>query len=565
MSIGQNTIFAVSGGARGITASCVIRMAQQYQCGFILIGRTELASEEPVWADGATDRAVLQKRYFEATIDKPPLQVARRAVENVLASREIRHTLHQIRMTGGQGYYVAADVTNLCQLRDVLNHAQREIGQITGLVHGAGNLADKHIEQKTAQDFEYVYSAKIDGLKNLLVCLPPDQLHHLILFSSAAGFFGNPGQADYAIANEILNKAGLAIARSHPNCHVHSVNWGPWDGGMVTPQLRELFATRKIEVIPTEAGTQALIDELEQPQHRSQVVIGSMLPQPKSVVDTILRTHTVHRHITLEDNPFLRHHVIGNHPVLPMIHALNWIASTCEDLYPGYRFFRCENYQVLKGIVFDDQLASDYTLLVKEVQKDGQQLVFDCLVQSQGTGTLPRYHYKARIILVQELPEPPYYTQANLTENAAIDGHTLYEDGTLFHGPYLQGVRRVLNINERGLTLECVLPPVPLRDQGQFATQAFNPFLGDIQLQSMVIWARKMRGVASLPLQCEAGMYYGQHPVKEPFYVSLEIRETAENRITGDMILHSGAGQIYAYVTNGQVILSRQLNAMFSK
>ncbi|GIT73354.1 MAG: hypothetical protein Ct9H300mP28_31680 [Pseudomonadota bacterium] len=31
--------------------------------------------------------------------------------------------------------------------------------------------------------------------------------------------------------------------------HVTSFNWGPWEGGMVTPELKRLFEDRNVEVI----------------------------------------------------------------------------------------------------------------------------------------------------------------------------------------------------------------------------------------------------------------------------------------------------------------------------
>ena len=145
---------------------------------------------------------------------------------------------------------------------------------MTALLHGAGNLADKRIENKTADDFEYVYGAKVDGLKNLLDCLPIEQLNHLILFSSAAGFYGNVGQADYAMVNEILNKAAHHFAYQYPHCSVYVFDWGPWDGGMVTPEVRQSFVDRCVQLIPVEVGAKILVDTLEQGPYQVQFLVG---------------------------------------------------------------------------------------------------------------------------------------------------------------------------------------------------------------------------------------------------------------------------------------------------
>ena len=64
----------------------------------------------------------------------------------------------------------------------------------------------------------------------------------MVMFSSSTGRFGRIGQVDYAVANEVLNKIADQQAESRPDCRVLSLNWGPWDGGMVTPALKKISA-----------------------------------------------------------------------------------------------------------------------------------------------------------------------------------------------------------------------------------------------------------------------------------------------------------------------------------
>ncbi len=93
-------------------------------------------------------------------------------------------------------------------------------------------------------------------------CVTPSQLNYLVLFSSVVGFYGNVGQSDYAIANEILNKSAHLVKRNYPQSHVVAINWGPWDSGMVSPELKQAFAERNIETIPVAVLAQMLVDEL---------------------------------------------------------------------------------------------------------------------------------------------------------------------------------------------------------------------------------------------------------------------------------------------------------------
>src|SRR3972149_10175536 len=102
-----------------------------------------------------------------------------------------------------------------------------------------------------------------------------------------------------------------------------------------------------------------------------------------------------------------------------MVCAMSWMANACEQLYPGYRFFGYTNYKVLKGIVFDEALADDYVLELKEVSKveTSGQIIFDAVVSSQTAQGKARYHYSARIELRRELPPAPHFAQMDLTHS----------------------------------------------------------------------------------------------------------------------------------------------------
>ena len=125
---------------------------------------------------------------------------------------------------------------------NVIDMARIELGNVTGIIHAAGVLADRLIEDKTVEQFDSVYSTKVNGLNSLLSATRDDALKLMVLFSSTTARLGTKGQVDYAAANEILNKIAQSENQIRKDCKVLSVNWGPWDGGMVTPALKKLFA-----------------------------------------------------------------------------------------------------------------------------------------------------------------------------------------------------------------------------------------------------------------------------------------------------------------------------------
>ena len=566
-SITPATVFVVSGGARGITARCVIEMAQHFRCKFILLGRTP-RSELPAWAQGVEDEAQLKKQAiadFQARGEKPTPALIGRAVSGVLAQREIQHTLEAVRATGGEAVYASADITDAVSLRAALDGASH-LGPVSGILHGAGNLADKLIENKTEADFEKVYTTKVQGLENLLAIVPAERLQFLVLFSSVAGFYGNIGQADYAIANEILNKTAHQIKQRHPGCHVVSINWGPWDGGMVTPQLREYFDKLNIRVIPADVGARMLVEELRggAQDAPAQIVVGSAIrPQP-SAPPAELKTYRLHRSLHLMQNRFLGDHVVNGQAVLPMVSAMSWIANACEQIHRGYRYVSFSDYRVLKGIVFDDTLADEYVLELKETAKSADEIRLDALVRSQSSNDKPRFHYRTEIVLKPQVPEAPTLDLSTAPSAAEpIPGERLYRDGTLFHGYSFQGVQEVLRIDETGLMMRCVLPVVDLDYQGQFPIQSFNYFMVDIGLQSIGIWSRHVYDMGSLPLRAAHGEQYSDGVPGGEFYVTMQVRAHNKTNVTANIILHDENGLVYMAIDDLEVTMSQRLNEMF--
>jgi acyl transferase domain-containing protein len=569
VQIRSESLFVVSGGAKGITASCVIHLAQQYQCKFVLLGRSSIDDLDTSWLGDYADEAGLKRQIMQHLLAKgekvTPMIVGRMA-RAIASKQEIEQTVYTIQQAGSQVEYLSVDVTDGVALDAALTAVSHRLGTITGIIHGAGVLSDKLIEQKTEADFTAVYMTKVDGLHALLQAVPPQQLQHLVLFSSAAGFYGNVGQSDYAVANEILNKTAHSLKMTHPHCHVVAIDWGPWDGGMVTPALKQLFTERNIEVIPVDVGAWLLANELTAAnQHVCQTVVGGPLAFPDGELDGRLHKHHVYRHLSLDANPFLQDHIIGGNPVLPTVCAIAWMGNVCEQLYPGYTLFSCDNYQVLKGIVFDDSHPDSkaYILDLEETVKADGKISFKAMVSSQNEAGKPRFHYRAEITLLATLPDAPLYSNFDLTEAKLIDKTTLYQNGTLFHGPHFQGIEQLLNISPSKVTMRCQLAALSATEQGQYQVQSFNPFIADGQFQSMVIWARHFHDAGSLPLHTDRGEQFRPIPFDTTTYVSMEVRESSESELVADIFTHDENGRLYARILGAKVTISKQLNHLF--
>ena len=552
--INKNTVWLVSGGGRGITAQAAIALAQKYQCKFILLGRSTIDRREPEWARDCSDETILKKRILEHLLhqeSKPTPKMVQREYKSLAAKREIEQTLHQISKAGGQAEYLSVDVTD-AEAMERVSAVEARLGKVTAIVHGAGNLADKPIEKKTERDFDLVYAPKVRGLENILSCVDPSQLECLVLFSSVVGFYGNAGQTDYAIANDILNKTAHAIAQQYPQCHTVAINWGPWDSGMVSPQLKRAFTERGIKTIPIDVGTQMLIKELGLDKLEVQVVIGSPLKPPAIVTNSKLTTYKISRRLSLAANPFLHDHVIMDRPVLPATCANAWIANACEQLYPGYTFFSCSNFKVLKGIVFDDNLADKYILDLKETAKNFQQIDFEAKIWSKEKSGRTRYHFSTEIKLTSIKNNAPQYKSLNLLDNTTkfSKQKSLYQKGkqTLFHGASFQGVKTVLNVDESKLTAECYLPNLSAIEQGQFPVQTYNPYLLDVQIHSLWLWLQHNHQEICLPSEIKNYEQFETISFDRIFYVSCEIKHKSKTTVIADVIAHDRQGKVYSHM-----------------
>ena len=557
--------FLVSGGGKGITAANTIALAKAYHSRFTLLGRSELIKTEPVWAHGLEEESALKQaalEHFQSKGQKLTPREMGREVKQIQSSREINDTLQAIDKAGGKAEYIQADITNPAGLREKLSSLVQDIN---GLLHGAGALADKFIEDKLETDFDLVYGVKVTGLRNLLDIIPPQQLDYLIFFSSVAGFYGNAGQADYSIGNEVLNKLAHHLKLSHPSCQVLSIGWGPWDGGMVTPQLKRILVRRNVPLISLSEGTQALVGLMEVPQDRPQHLIGNPLPFPVRKINPDLRQYRISRNLSLEKNPFLADHVIGGNAVLPTVCAVAWFINSCESLNPGYQFFSISDYRVFKGIVFDDQSPAEYLLELQELEKSAEALIIGGKISSALNDGNTRFHYRTQVELRKKLPERPRISSFNLSAESPIEGSSLYDSKTLFHGPRFQGIRQVLNITAAGMTTECLLPKFPVEDMGQFPVNTFNPYLADIHLQSLLIWANSQIGSIGLPLQIAGGTQF--HPVSFdiPTYATMTVKSSTPHKLVADVTSHDRDGFVFSQVVDAEITLNEKLFSLFEE
>ncbi|MFC0439599.1 type I polyketide synthase [Kutzneria buriramensis] len=267
IGLNRDSVVLLVGGARGITAQFAAKLAMTSGCHIELIGRTQLPAEpeDPATAS-ATDKAALRQALIAQGLRSPAEIEARTA--QILAAREVRSTLDELRALGSTVGYHSTDVRDQEALHRIVKEIYTDRGRIDGVCYAAGVIEDKLIADKDADSFRRVFDTKVDGARALLSAIEelPTPPRFVTLFGSIAAALGNRGQIDYSAANDALQTLGALWATRTGN-RALTVHWGPWapdarHGGMVTPELQQEYGRRGIELIDPEEGVMALLREL---------------------------------------------------------------------------------------------------------------------------------------------------------------------------------------------------------------------------------------------------------------------------------------------------------------
>lgn len=491
VSIDSDSVIVISGGGRGVTAACACALATAFRPRIALIGRTPLTGQDdaPELADAHTEtqlRAALVAQARRAG-ERPRPSAIEAELKRVLAVREVRATLAQIEAAGSPVRYLVADVADAASVQAALHEVRDLWGPVTGLVHGAGVLADRLVADKTDEQFDHVMRVKVDGLRNLLDAIADDEPALVCAFSSIVVSAGNAGQTDYAAANEIVEQMALDWRARHPRCLVKAIAWGPWAGGMVTPELAAAFGARDISLIPLAEGAAAFLRELAAPpeQVRALITAGS---------DTASSASRRGGEIAVSEvaHTWLADHRIADRAVVPLAVALDWMLRLTDDSSSspdaGTSSARVRDVHVLHAITAPALVTA---------RRSGPALA---LATSIATGPC----YRATLCPSSANALPGLDIPTGL---AACVRDPIYDGHVLFHGPSTQTLRRIESIGPGGAVGEVV--------GGQDAgwpdeRWRIDPAALDGAIQLAVVWAYERIGHATLPMSVREAGFHGR-------------------------------------------------------
>ncbi len=592
ISLDRKSVVLITGGARGITAEAAMELSRRFACTLILVGRAGLPSEaEPRETAGIADakqlKAVLHKA-LESSGDKVTPAKIEAAYARLMRERETRENLAAMRTAGSTVEYHAVDVADAQNFGRLIDDVYQRHGRIDGVIHGAGVIEDKLIRDKTLESFRRVCEPKICGAFTLAAKLQPATLKFMMFFSSVSGRYGNRGQADYAAANEVLDKLALSL-NAKWKARVAALLWGPWEstGGMVSAELAKQFAKAGIHIISRNEGRKAVVDEiLLGRKDEAEVVFGGpldvSLPRTPAAPGTnelivpthdtpLLRVHSkvarrpdgtieVMRHVDPASDIYLSDHQLDGRPVMPMAMMQELFAETASLIRPGWQVSFVRDLRVLRGISFEkgprgihvtaspahESESSVKVRLQTEVGDQGQ--VFDT----------------AEIELHKQLPNPASYIPLQLVHPRPLPLSVgeAYEQW-LFHGPIFAGIVEVEAIGENGVIAQ-LAPSTPRRclAQSPAGDWLIDPVMVDSALQLIILWARAYIDMTPLPARLTCYHRFAG-PIKEPVRCEATVRHTKGTPIIhADFRFIDATGKLVGWLEGLEGTCSKALNRL---
>jgi len=586
LGLAQNDVVVVTGGARGVTAAAAIALARCSGARMALMGRSEAPLPEPAWLQGLTAQADMKQAILENEFNNngaSPMDIERSYTRH-MADREMRFTFNEFDKAGVDMQYFSVDIRDHKKTTAALERIHASMGPVAAIVHGAGVVEDRLIVDKTADQLDLVFDTKVKGLRNLLTATRENALKHLVIFSSISARNGNSGQADYAMANEVLNKIAIDFSQKNPDCRTRAINWGPWDGGMVTPSLKKMFEKQGIGLIPLAQGARSMVTEMgaDHENHPIEIVIGSMLATTAQAEIPEKAINAARQPLELKEDlaplslsfkkvidthayPILADHVIGGKPVVPFSLITEWFGHGALHENPGLYLHGIDDMRILKGIKLDAQKKLIRLFAGKPSRKNGYYEVSVELRDGvlEGKDVI---HSRGKAILADTIPLPPDVDMARFQTKDTYPRSVkdVYND-ILFHGMELHGIQEILSCSSEGISARVSAAPSPskwIKDHLRSGWIA-DPLVLDCAFQMATIWCYEETGKVSLPSYCAKYRQYCSTFPTEGVTALLEVTELSDHKMTGNFLLMDKNNQLAAQMTGYEAVMDASLFKSF--
>ncbi|MFJ6420058.1 SDR family oxidoreductase [Streptomyces hydrogenans] len=265
--LAPGAVVVATGGARGITAACLLGLARRTPLRVHLVGSSRLGDLPDGLLNAAEDELPdARARYITAERDRRPDRPVREvnaAFDRLLHARESALTLRALRALCGDDHvhFHTCDLTDARAVRALADAVRAHEGRVDLLVNGAGLHHPGDIVRKTLPGMRRVRDVKLYGHHHLRSAFTGALAPRLWCnFGSVTGVAGLPGESDYSPANDFLSGAAQAGPPGE-----FTIAWTVWDEtGLGSGAIVQSYTARtaRLSRMTTAEGVDHFLAEL---------------------------------------------------------------------------------------------------------------------------------------------------------------------------------------------------------------------------------------------------------------------------------------------------------------
>ena len=480
-------IILVTGGARGITASCALRVARATGAQMVLVGR----SPHPDTAPGSK------------------------------ASREIAGILKKYKNMGLVAHYYSCDMADREAVTVLVDTISHQLGAITGIIHGAGLNIPRLASQTKTADVMLEISPKIMGMMNLLEKLKDTPPQLIVGLTSIIGITGMEGNAWYGFSNESLDILLRNFQVKNPQTQTQSIAYSIWRDEGMGARLGSVAGLKHkgIDAIPTEEGVARFAHLFLNDPGDHQVVVTSRLGgldtwnfkpvEPLAKARFLEKVQTITpgvesvftAHLSLEQDPYLKDHLLNGSYLLPTVFGLEAMAQAVAHVSGEKEFnrLRVSNIKLERPITVDPGTGAD--IIVRAIAGESGNATetrkIYASVAKDKTGVKASYFSATFELGFND--EPPSQAIPDVSSPLPIQPvDDLYRESLLFQGPLFQRIEQISEIKVTETKSDYAVFTTRALSSPLAAAQAFpapehqkfylgDPFFRDSLLQSTAL------------------------------------------------------------------------------
>lgn len=589
----QNAVVLATGGARGITAEVLREIARPGNV-LVLTGRSPLQEESADTARLQGEQQLRQHFIGEVRAGRLKLTPAemQRRISALIGLREMHSNIADLRARGATVEYLAVNATDEAALSAAIEGIRQRHGKLSGVVHGAGVIEDKLLEDKTPDSWMRVVGTKVLGMLLLQKLVRVEELQFFCVFSSVAGRYGNSGQLDYATANELMSRLCCQLQRLWGDkVKLLSLNWGPWGptlfgAGMVTSETEKKFADKGVALVSAAQGRRLFDEALrltaghavevvagDGPWERHEADVGRWQEEtgdaPQTARQPLLTQCRIEDgekgtqvlHFKLDaSHGYLQEHCIDGIPVLPAAVALEIIAEAATLMWPGWMVAEVAELRLLKGVQLSEPTQALSLLINPPTYASSEGFDASISIRS-GSGKQQRMHYRAAVKMAQQLPEAPRHVPSEYRERQLPVAKAYQE--WLFHGPRFQVIRGISGLSSQGAAaLMCSSSPQQWLAGGRAEQQwIIDPAVLDAAPQMALLWARTFHDGSALPAQFGRVIRYVEQ-LPERFHMDFQCLPGEAQQVRANVFFSDDEGRLLLLIEDLQCIVDARLNRL---